>query len=339
LANLEEICMRYQAAGLYTHVYASCGFLHDKSPALSFASLPGERTVFDLSSLTKALVTTPLALWFCDRGSGDLKGVTLEALFGRDIVEKVAAGTGGFSLASLLRHESGLPAWRNFYVECEGRRQGLEEVINRSLKGLVGDVRDVYSDVGMILLGSLFEKATNKKLIELWWEVCGASDIKSSRTLTFGAALDSSSAISTGYCPVRRRDLIGEVHDENCWALGGFTGHAGLFAAGPDVERFLKDLWSSPLGRKVFDINFAEVNSPGESLMGWRKGRDHSANSFAEGRGCGHLGFTGTAFWVDPKTKAYAVLLTNRVISGRVSTRIKDFRREAFGVMWDCLKK
>jgi CubicO group peptidase (beta-lactamase class C family) len=73
--------------------------------------------------------------------------------------------------------------------------------------------------------------------------------------------------------------------------------------------------------------------------MGWRKGRDASAKTFAQGRGCGHLGFTGTAFWVDPLTRGFGIILTNRVISGRISTAIKDMRAQAFSGLWDILQK
>lgn len=318
-------------------MYASCGFLNKEKPEMTYSRLPENRNIFDLASLTKALVTTPLILWYCEDLKLDPKAATLADLFGTSVTAKLSPKITDWPLASVLRHESGLPAWRNFYTECEGRRQTLQEALARAL---VGDATqktrsELYSDIGFILLGRLLEIKSANELTDLWWSACEQRGIQSARELGPAKSFSKDKCISTGFCPVRGRELIGEVHDENCWALGGFAGHAGLFGSGESLEKVLKDMWSSPQGRRVFNSNFTESNSPGESMMGWRKGRDESSNTYAEGRGSGHLGFTGTAFWVDPKTESYALLLTNRVISARVSPAIKLFRREAFRAFWD----
>jgi len=340
LANLEEISRRYEAAGLYTHVYASCGFLNESKPRFKWSKLPDGRSVFDLASLTKALVTTPLAILSCDEIKKDPHEASVLQAFGDGTVNRP-----GFDLfvdtkvSTLLRHESGLPAWRNFYVECEGKRQSLADILLRARPSPDrGSLSDVYSDVGFIFLGQLIESQRQKKLIDIWFDYCKELGILARPVLGLGSAFASENLISTGFCPVRGRNLLGDVHDENCWALGGFAGHAGLFGTGEGIEEFLHGLWRSPRGRRVFTLNFSEASSSGESLMGWRKGRDESARTFAEGRGCGHMGFTGTAFWVDPKTEAYAIVLTNRVISGRISSLMKSFRSEAFGALWEKLK-
>jgi len=40
----------------------------------------------------------------------------------------------------------------------------------------------------------------------------------------------------------------------------------------------------------------------------------------------GHLGFTGTSFWIDPEKEMVIVLLTNRVHPTRDNEKIKEFR-------------
>jgi CubicO group peptidase (beta-lactamase class C family) len=40
----------------------------------------------------------------------------------------------------------------------------------------------------------------------------------------------------------------------------------------------------------------------------------------------GHLGFTGTSIWCDPKRDVVVVLLTNRVCPSRANEKIKGFR-------------
>jgi CubicO group peptidase (beta-lactamase class C family) len=40
----------------------------------------------------------------------------------------------------------------------------------------------------------------------------------------------------------------------------------------------------------------------------------------------GHLGFTGTSFWMDLDRRAMVILLTNRVHPSRNNNKIKAFR-------------
>ncbi len=344
LSNLKELCATYQASGLYTHVYAACGFLEDTKNTAECSLLPKDdlharRERFDLSSLTKAMVTTPLVLWKCMEGGQDPKTATIRDVFGDLAVDEVGCGTFNQPVENYLRHETGLPAWRNFYTECDSKTQSLKDVLGRYSLSVPSENPQVekYSDIGFLILGALLEKNEGRTLLDLWRRRCHHFGITASDRLGRAEEFDRDTVIPTAYCPVRTRLLIGEVHDENAWALGGFTGHSGLFGTGLEVTSFLRELWQSLGGRKVMLANFGEHARKGDSLMGWRKGQDDSSRSFAEGRGCGHLGFTGTAFWVDPLTKSYSVVLTNRVISGRISSEIKTFRREAFKILWDNL--
>ena len=334
--KLKALCASYQASGLYTHVYVACGFLDAAENSFEFSLLPDGRDVFDLSSLTKALVTTPLVLWRVDEKGGDVKKTLVSQVFGSRVVAEAGAREHDHTVAAFLRHETGLPAWRNYYVFCGSDRQKPEDVLARVVTS--GSAADLYSDVGFITLGQFLEKNSGKSILMQWREQLAIKGIHVSDGLGGSQELAKKRMISSGYCPVRKRELLGEVHDENCWALGGYTGHAGLFGSGVGVSSFLRSLWQAKEGQPVFDLNFSESQSSGESLMGWRKGRDESAKTFASGRGCGHLGFTGTAFWVDPITRSYAVVLTNRIISSRISPAIKKFRAEAFSTLWELLQ-
>lgn len=51
-----------------------------------------------------------------------------------------------------------------------------------------------------------------------------------------------------------------------------------------------------------------------------------SAGSYFSPRSVGHLGFTGTSFWLDLEREILVVLLTNRVYPSRGNDRIKAFR-------------
>jgi len=51
-----------------------------------------------------------------------------------------------------------------------------------------------------------------------------------------------------------------------------------------------------------------------------------SSGNFFTKESVGHLGFTGTSFWIDPVKECIIVLLTNRVHPTRENWKIKEFR-------------
>ena len=142
---------------------------------------------------------------------------------------------------------------------------------------------------------------------------------------------------STGYCPRRKRALWGEVHDSNCFALGGVSGHAGLFGSARDVGLLVSELLACYEGagsgmfatrriREMFDY----LNPVAGST--WRLGfdspspRNSSAGELFSRHSVGHLGFTGTSFWLDLDARLMVILLTNRVALRPRSAALKKFR-------------
>ena len=342
--KVERIIEFYRSTGLYTHVYMACGFLNKPTPIFTRSILPDERHIFDLSSLTKALVITPLVLRKVFSAGLNTGTVTLAELFGRDNLADIGRSFLGLTVSDVLRHETGLPAWRNMYVECEGRSQTLTEALTRADRSQffcetsTNIKKDVYSDLGFMLLGALMERSEKRNLEHLWVELLRELGFNELEFLGSDRIISKDQAVPTAFCPIRGRMLVGEVHDENAWALGGFPGHSGLFGSGDAICKYLHLLWTHPVGRRVIEANFSKIDSSGDSLLGWRKGRDPSSKTFADGRGCGHMGFTGTAFWLDPTTLSYSIVLTNRVISGRVPRDIKEMRAQSFAQLWAIIK-
>ena len=132
--------------------------------------------------------------------------------------------------------------------------------------------------------------------------------------------------------------MRGEVSDENCWVIGGVAGHAGLFGSVESVLALLSELFDSWLGRKSFltirgDVvaYFLEYTSPAFRST-WALGFDRpspqgsSGGRYLSPASVGHLGFTGTSFWMDPEKGVVIVLLTNRVHPSRDNQGIKEFR-------------
>jgi len=128
------------------------------------------------------------------------------------------------------------------------------------------------------------------------------------------------------------------VNDQNAVRLGGAAGHAGVFATGDDLARYLR-LWlgdGSIDGLAVFRpatvrTFLSAADRPEARYLGWERpparGRDDSAyGQLPSPATFGHTGWTGTLIWADPERKLFLVFLTNRSYSPRTSQSIRRLR-------------
>jgi len=122
--------------------------------------------------------------------------------------------------------------------------------------------------------------------------------------------------------PWRQRHLRGEVHDENAFALGGISAHAGLFSTAQDLVRLARMyLGDGTLeGHRFLSPEtlrqFTTVQDPALShrALGWETPNGtNSAGHLMSSRAFGHTGFTGTSIWIDPARGVFVLLLSNRV--------------------------
>ncbi|MCX6126616.1 MAG: serine hydrolase [Proteobacteria bacterium] len=341
LATIGSICERAKSDRLFSSAAYFIGSVKGNKNELSGAfGSSGEKgahsidQIFDLSSLTKALVTTPLVLAKTYELGLD-EAVEIGSIFSTGSFEGIESAK-PLNLSAVLRHEAGLPFWRNFYVSCgDGLPRSTVEVLRRALAERRTPPQNLYSDIGMILLGHLLSVDAGQNLETLFSEFCTHKlKIPESLKVGPGRKFAPELCLPTGFCALRGRELRGEVHDENAWALGGFAGHAGLFGSVQQVIIYLRALSHTDIGAQVIAHNdrWARKNSNSDSALGWRTGRDASSRIFGGGAAIGHLGFTGTAFWLDVATGRVAVLLTNRVAMERTKTlpRMKIFRAEFF---------
>ena len=126
---------------------------------------------------------------------------------------------------------------------------------------------------------------------------------------------------ATSHCPWRKKMMLGEVEDENAWAAGGVEGHAGLFGTAAGVHRLCCQILQALEHNETKVINssvircFADKNNGMMRPAGFDSPSEKNASSgrFFSKRSVGHLGFTGTSFWIDPDNGLITVLLTNRV--------------------------
>jgi CubicO group peptidase (beta-lactamase class C family) len=236
----------------------------------------------------------------------------------------------------LLTHSSGLPAHEELWHRRDLKRAGdgsladkkrvAEYLLHLSEKAQSpAKTVPTYSDLGFILLGILIERLAGKGLEASFYEMVERCSINGlySQALIGQQGLDASCA-PTGWCPHRKRMLRAEVHDMNAWFLGGFAGHAGLFGTIEAVTEFLARLLASFKGCEANSSPASQDMvkrfwTPGTAKKSpWALGFDlpsskgSSAGRHFSKRSVGHLGYTGTSFWIDLERGIGMVLLTNR---------------------------
>lgn len=303
-------------------------------------------TVYDLASLTKPLATALSAMALVKRGK-----LHLDDTLG-SFISEVPSDKIQISVRHLLGHTSGLPAHRPFYEKLthlapDSRPQEMKKLLlAESLVSAPGKQAG-YSDLGFMLLGWVIESLTGKSLADAAQElVFGPLDVKGLcfpliSTRTIGKISSKPPFINgerkdlrdgcckglvapTEVCPFRKRVVCGEVNDLNAWVVGGISGHAGLFGTAGSVAKLLLRLIDIYKGRvSVPDFpkgvlqEFWRIQGPGTGNT-WALGFDtpsrsgSSAGSGFSPRSIGHLGFTGTSFWMDLEHEILVVLLANR---------------------------
>jgi len=123
---------------------------------------------------------------------------------------------------------------------------------------------------------------------------------------------------------IESKPLIGIVHDPLAQLQAGISGNAGLFSTVDDLTIFAQMMLNkgefngvrvlSPLTVERMTELFPEVEFAGRGL-GWDLNSAYSTNGgdLFGPNSYGHSGYTGTSIWIDPDTKTFVILLTNRV--------------------------
>jgi CubicO group peptidase (beta-lactamase class C family) len=301
--------------------------------------VPNDRTLWDLASLTKVVGMTSAMMQLVEQGKVDL-----DAPVQRYLPEWQGANKDKVTVRDLITHRSGLPAFKTYYKLNLSPDSTLRLFFNTPLDTLPG-VRMVYSDIGAILLGKIVERASgqtlDRYLAEHVFRPLGMFDTQ---------YRPDSSLLSriapTERDPWRGRLVHGEVHDENAYALGGVSGHAGLFSTAHDLSRLAQaylnggELDGARLAKASTIKQFTTVEDSTFSsrALGWDTPSDRSsAGHFITRPAFGHTGFTGTSLWIAPQYDLYVLLLTNRVNPtrersgiGRVRVQVADAAMKAF---------
>jgi CubicO group peptidase (beta-lactamase class C family) len=257
-------------------------------------------TWFDLASLTKVVFTTTAILRLVKAGRIGLDDPLTVAIPDLRQYDVAGAAERRLTFRQCLTHQTHLPAVEPLYTYGQDPQTLRAFVLQRSWKA----GPPVYSDINFILLGIAIERLTGRSLHD--------QDLPDGMTFR----PDPTRCAATERCTWRGRVMRGEVHDENAFALGGASGHAGLFGQAGALLAFAGDLLAGGSASGLDPAHVAALyrrQTPTRGLgwempnPGWSGSEACSADTI------GHTGFTGTGLWIDFERGRAWTLLTNRV--------------------------
>lgn len=329
---------------LLVSVKGSIIFFNSYGYANIFSEKPMKRDIFfDLASLTKPLATTLAVMVLINR-----QKLSLETKIGSIIPDFNNTAKENITIKHLLCHTSGFCDYRPYYIDLfklplGERRAGLRKLLlNEVLINPIGK-SVVYSDLGFMILCWVLESITKRRIdsfVEeevykplgfnrgLWRELFFIDLFSSGCHLQKGFA-------ATEFCPRRKMLLEGKVHDENAYVVGGIEGHSGLFGTAKAVNLLLGILlrafhgieYLNIFNRSLLQKFFIKQNGT-ERALGFdtpSSSGSSSGNYFSE-NSVGHLGFTGTSFWMDLDRFVIVLLFTNRIHPSSDNIKIRAFR-------------
>lgn len=216
----------------------------------------------------------------------------------------------------LLEHRAGLPFWGRL------SKDGWKETVSQYTPM---PSETVYSDFSALRLTLEIEKK---------FPLYSLTDEYREEVVFWKELPEFAYSPITGW---RGGKLIsGEVHDDNCYVIGEKVGHAGLFGT---IEGLSKTLLNYNSKLQMIDkLRPLLVNREHRFCRGFDTVQN-TADTLA-GPGCGldtfgHLGFTGTSFWIDPSLKRGWILLTNGSYPYWYDRlKLNDLRRSLGSQIW-----
>lgn len=309
---------------------------------------------FDLASVSKVVSTTTCAMHLVEEGKFEPDDPVAKF-----VPEFAQAGKDRITVRNLLVHDSGLIAFRPYHQSHTEAATVREAIWAEPLIYPTG-TKMVYSDLNMITLQEIIERTSGVSLAQLFARLMArvrVEDLHYRQGATEGEDLSR-------YVPTERAEdwrknlrerrgtfrrpiygpanaagefIQGEVHDPTATVLGGVAGHAGLFGSIGGLTRFIEALLAGDIVSKETVLEWTRRQSNLSSrALGWdtKSPEGSSAGTLMGPRSFGHTGYTGTSVWIDPDTRNWAVLLTNRVHPTAQNTKIIPFRSKFHDALW-----
>ena len=289
------------------------------------------RTMYDLASLTKAVATTTAVMLLVEDGR-----MRLDDPVSRYVPE-FAGGDRRVTIRQLLTHTAGARAGAVDMNQDAAPSAVRRYLLTRPLALEPG--KDIlYSDIGFVTLYEAAERAAREPLPEL---------LRRRVWLPLGMA--STRFAAPKGCPRCAPTLLledgepyrGGSYDEVGRALNGLSGNAGLFSTAADLARFAAMIANGGelngvrvLRRETIDTFLRPQPGAGSFALGWvtycREGKVPDHVACKDVYAIGHTGSTGTALWIDPRTRTWMVLLTNRVYQPKRTVEMQAVRRDVW---------
>ena len=334
-------------------------------------------TIYDLASITKSLATTLAIMYLYDNKKVDIKAPLKQYL---DYVIETNKANIRIQdiLLHQARLKAWIPFYKIFINDTVFFKKNFSTQYSETYKIKVAEnlfannfVLDtikkiiinsellptkkyLYSDLGFYFLKEIVERITNSTIDQF----CDSIFYKKlgSYTTTYNPLNKFSKNLiaPTEYDKTFRKQLIwGYVHDPGAALYGGVQGHAGLFSNAIDLAKILQMLLNGGkygyytfLSQNTINYFTSYHSKNNRRALGFDKpepelSKDSPVSRKVSFKTYGHLGFTGTCFWVDPKYKLIYIFLSNRIHPSADNNLInkENIRNKVLEVVYEALKQ
>ena len=308
-------------------------------------------TIYDLASLTKILVTTPIVINLVDRGVISLN-TRLEEIISR----YKTSNKSKISIKELLSGHAGLQAWipfykltldndnkpsSEYYTFKETEFNKLEVSSNLYLRtDYIDTIRNVirdsdllkekykYSDLSYLIIQEFIEDYYGKNLDQIIDELLFSKlgvDLTYNPYQKYNTKNIAPTEIDEYF---RFREINGYVHDMSAAMFGGVSAHAGLFGNTNNVAKVMQMYLQGGNYANQQILNTETINlfnicyycdENNRRGVGFDKPQledEGPTCNCVSMKSFGHSGWTGTFAWADPEHELIYIFLSNRSYPG-----------------------
>ena len=304
-------------------------------------------TIYDLASLTKILVTTPIIINLVDKNI-----IGLETKLKEIIPRYENSNKSEISVKELLSGHAALQAWIPFYKltldeknRPSSKYYSFSRNITNSVKvspdlylrtDYVDTIRNIikksdllkdkykYSDLSYLIIQEFIENHYNQNLDQIIYELMFRKlgiELTYNPTLKYSTNNIAPTEIDEYF---RYKEINGYVHDMAAAMLGGVSTHAGLFGNALNVAKVMQlyiqngnygnEQILKPETINLFN-NCYYCDEDNRRGVGFDKPQledDGPTCGCVSMNSFGHSGWTGTFAWADPDQEIIYVFLSNR---------------------------
>ncbi|MFL2620711.1 MAG: glycoside hydrolase family 3 N-terminal domain-containing protein, partial [Flavobacteriaceae bacterium] len=342
-------------------------------------SIINDETIYDLASLTKILVTTPILMNLIDDNI-----VNLETRLGEIIPRYQNSNKKNITLKELFSGHAALQAWIPFYKETLDKENKpsekyylLKETNSNTVKVspnmyLKSDYLDTirnmirdsdllekkykYSDLTYLIIQEFIENHYNVNLEmiinDLFFQKLGIN-LNYNPAEKYSTKNIAPTEIDEYF---RYKEVHGYVHDMAAAMFGGVSAHAGLFGNSINVAKVMQMYLQGGnyAGMQIINSDTIDLfNNCYYCHEENRRGVGFDKPQLEEDGptcGCvsmdsfGHSGWTGTFTWADPEKNIVYVFLSNRsypsgVTAGKSLLVKENIRSEIQKIIYQSIKE